>query len=112
MLRVFASSTIVLTGLDHWTTYLCLREPVEGWIVSEANPVADWLFQSAGLGTGLALDSLVTLGAVYFLLVSRFFAPRIKTGLLALLTLSTGYAVLHNLGAIARMGLAPWSEVA
>jgi hypothetical protein len=29
--------------------------------------------------------------------------------LLAIITISTGYAVVNNLGAIARMGLAPWS---
>lgn len=109
MLRAFASSTIVLTGLDHWTTYLCLRAPVEGWLVSEANPFADWLFRWAGLDLGLAVDTTVTLAAVVFLVTTRVFAPTLKVGFLALITLSTGYAVVNNLGAIARMGLMPWS---
>lgn len=109
MLRAFASSTIVLTGLDHWTTYLCLRAPVEGWVVSEANPFADWLFRWAGLDLGLAVDTAVTLGAVFFLVTTRVFAPNLKVAFLALITLSTGYAVVNNLGAIARLGLMPWS---
>ena len=25
--------TLFLTGADHWTTYLCLREPILGWQV-------------------------------------------------------------------------------
>jgi len=109
MLRAFALSTIILTGLDHWTTYLCLRAPVEGWVVTEANPFADWLFRCAGLDLGLAVDTLVTLVAVLFLVSTRVFALRLKLGFLALITFSTGYAVVNNLGAIARMGLTPWS---
>ena len=109
MLRAFALSTLVLTGLDHWTTYLCLRAPVEGWAVTEANPFADWLFRWAGLDLGLAVDTAVTLGAVVFLITTRVFAPNLKVAFLALITLSTGYAVVNNVGAIVRMGLMPWS---
>jgi hypothetical protein len=32
-----------------------------------------------------------------------------KTSLLAVITIFTGYAVVNNLDAISRMGLAPWS---
>ncbi|MAG29313.1 MAG: hypothetical protein CL908_00270 [Deltaproteobacteria bacterium] len=109
MLRVFAFTTILLTGADHWTTYLCLKAPVEGWHVAEANPVADWLFQWAGLTGGLMIDSLVTLAAVAFLATTGILNRTAKIALLAIITISTGYAVVNNLGAIARMGLAPWS---
>ena len=34
-----------------------------------------------------------------------------KLALLAIITVSTGYAVVNNLGAISRMGVAPWSGV-
>ena len=112
MLRVFACATILLTGADHWTTYLCLRSPVEGWLVSEANPFAEWLFDWAGLGAGLAIDTAVTLGAVVFLVTTQVFGRSVKLGLLGVITASTGYAVFNNLGAITRMGLAPWSGVA
>ena len=111
MLRLFALTTVLLTCADHWTTYLCLHAPVEGWTVAEANPVAEWLFDQAGLTAGLAIDTLLTLGAIVFLVGTGLFDHRVKLGLLGVLTLSTGYAVLNNLGAIHRMGLAPWSGV-
>jgi hypothetical protein len=109
MLRVFAFTTILLTCADHWTTYLCLRAPIDGWVVVEANPVAEWLFGWAGLDTGLLIDSAMTLGAVIFLTTTDVFSRTIKMSLLAVIAMSTGYAVLNNLGAISRMGLAPWS---
>ena len=111
MLRLLTIATLLLTGADHWTTWLCLRAPVEGWLVSEANPFADWLFSQAGLGTGLLIDSAVTLAAILFLVRTRLFDRPVKIGLLAVITLSTGYAVFNNLGAITRMGIAPWSGV-
>ena len=61
MLRLLAGFTLLLTGADHWTTYLCLRMPVEGWEVIEANPLADWLFQVMGLVPGPAIDTAITL---------------------------------------------------
>lgn len=109
MLPYLTLTTIALTALDHWTTYVCLRSPVDGWVVSEANPIADLLFRLAGLGPGLAIDSLVTLAAVFFLFTTRLFSHTSKIALLAIITLTTGYAVFNNLGAINRMGIAPWS---
>jgi len=109
MLRLFAFTTILLTCADHWTTYLCLHAPVDGWNVVEANPVAEWLFSWAGLDAGLLIDSAVTLGAVLFLSTTQVFTRTMKISLLAVITISTGYAVVNNLGAISRMGLAPWS---
>lgn len=109
MLRLLAITTILLTCADHWTTYLCLHAPIEGWQVSEANPVADWLFAWAGLNGGLLIDSLITLGAVAYLLTTHHFARVVRVALLAVITLATGYAVVNNLTAITRMGIAPWS---
>lgn len=108
MLRLFTTTTILLTCMDHWTTYLCLRAPVEGWSVSEANPIAQWLFEWAGLGTGLMIDSFVTVVAIGFLISTAVLSRSIKIALLVSITLSTGYAVFNNLGAITHMGLAPW----
>lgn len=109
MLRLFAGMTIALTCADHWTTYLCLHAPVVGWSVGEANPVAQWLFAHAGLGAGLAIDSVLTVAAIAFLSLTDTLAHEVKLGLLAVIACSTGYAVLCNLGAITQMGLAPWS---
>ena len=109
MLRLFAITTIVLTCADHWTTYLCLHAPIDGWRVVEANPIAGWLFGWAGLSNGLIIDSMVTLGAVLFLSTTDVFGRTLKISLLAIIAMSTGYAVVNNLGAISRLGLAPWS---
>ena len=112
MLRFFAFTTILLTCADHWTTWLCLHAPVSGWQVSEANPMADWLFEWAGLSGGLMIDSLVTLGAVFFLLTTAVFGRTLKVALLALITCATGYAVVNNFEAIHRMGISPWTGLA
>jgi len=109
MLRVFAWMTIALTCADHWTTWLCLHAPVDGYDVVEANPVAQWLFAHAGLVTGLAIDSVLTVAAVAYLAMTETLADGVKLGLLAVIACSTGYAVLSNLGAITQMGIAPWS---
>jgi hypothetical protein len=111
MLRVLVPATILLTGADHWTTYLCLHAPIEGWTVSEANPFAGWLFEHTGLVGGLAIDSAITLGAIAFVATTQILAPWLKASLLVVITLSTGFAVASNLDAITRMGLAPWSGV-
>lgn len=107
MLRLLAGSSLLLTGADHWTTWLCLRSPVSGWEVTEANPIADWLFQSTGLVPGLAIDSLITLFAVAFLLLTAALPDTIKIAFLGLITLTTGYAVVNNLTAMSEMGLWP-----
>ena len=78
----------------------------------EANPFADWLFRSTGLAVGLAIDSAITLGAIVFLATTGVFEHRVKLGLMGIITLATGYAVFNNLGAISRMGLAPWTGIA
>jgi hypothetical protein len=111
MLRVFAITTILLTGVDHWTTYLCLHAPINGWSVVEANPIAEWLFSWAGLGIGLMIDSCLTLVAVVFLATTTIFGRTMRVGLLAIITVATGYAVFNNLGAISRMGIDPWAGI-
>lgn len=102
-----AGLTLLLAAADHWTTYLCLRRPVDGWVVTELNPIADWLFATLGLVPGLLLDSAVTLAAVAFLL-STARLPRVaKAGFLAAICLWTAYAVFNNLQAIGALGLSP-----
>ncbi len=107
MLRALAATALVLTGADHWTTYLCLRRPVSGWEVTEANPMADWLFQSAGLLPGLAIDSVITLAALAFLLATPAVSHRVKVCFLGVIASSTAYAVINNLNAIHAIGLWP-----
>jgi len=105
LLRGLALLTLLLTCADHWTTYLCLRFPVEGWHVSEANPLADWLFGLAGLVPGLVVDSAITIGAISFLLMTARLGPNTKVALLAFISLTTGYAVASNVSAMSALGL-------
>ena len=110
-MRILALVTLFLTAADHWTTFLCLRRPVSGWQVTEANPIADWLFSSMGLLPGLVLDSVVTVAAVAFLLTTRLVPSPAKSAILTVVVAWTGYAVFNNLSAIATLGLSPLGVV-
>ncbi len=44
---------MVFNVADNTTTFLCLRQPVPGFEVFEANPLARWLFEVLGLAEGL-----------------------------------------------------------
>lgn len=99
--------TVLLSAADHWTTYLCLRTPLPGWEVTEANPIADWLFESFGLVPGLLFDSALTLGAVAFLLTTRRVSSFGKFCFFGLIMAWTGFAVINNLQAISTIGLSP-----
>ena len=106
-MHLIAITTLVLSAVDHWTTYLCLRSPISGWEVSEANPISDWLFSWIGLVPGLAVDSLITVFAVLFLLSTQRLSKSVKVGFFCAVTLCTGYAVINNLQAINAMGISP-----
>ena len=107
MLHILALLTLLLTAADHWTTYLCLKSPVPGFDVSEANPIAEWLFDSLGLVPGILLDSAVTLLAIGFLLSTALIPRPAKRVFLMVVIGWTGYAVMNNLQAILSMGLSP-----
>jgi hypothetical protein len=107
MLGPLAVIVIVLTSLDHFTTWLCLNQPVEGWSVTEANPLSDFLFSEFGLAQGLALDSAVTLALLLMLVRTDLLSRRAKVASLVLLMATTGYAVVNNLQAVRALGLWP-----
>ena len=104
-MHLFAITTLALSAVDHWTTYLCLRQPITGWQVSEANPISEWLFSWIGLVPGLLVDSLITVCAVIFLVTTPRLPQLVKTAFFCAVVLSTGYAVVNNLWAIKAMGL-------
>ena len=64
MLHALTGLAFLFALLDHLTTWLCLRAPIPGWEIREANPLAAWLFTRVGLVEGLAIDTLVTALAV------------------------------------------------
>jgi hypothetical protein len=105
MIRTMALVTVLLSAADHWTTYLCLRTPLVGWEVTEANPIADWLFGAVGLVPGLLVDSALTLGAVGFLVITRRVSNPAKLCFFGLISAWTGFAVVNNLQAISTIGL-------
>ncbi len=107
MLGWLAIIVLFLSTADHWTTYLCLRSPVAGFEVSEANPIAAWLFELIGLVPALALDGVVTLVAVLFLVVTPVLPRAIKLVFLMAVAGWTGAAVLNNLEALEALGLSP-----
>jgi hypothetical protein len=104
-MRAMALLTVLLSAADHWTTYLCLRAPLLGWEVTEANPIANWLFGSFGLVPGLVLDSFLTLGAVGFLLTTQRVSSAAKFCFFGAIVAWTGFAVINNLQAISDIGL-------
>jgi hypothetical protein len=108
MLPAFVALTVLFTMADHWTTYLCLRAPIDSWQVTEANPIAEWLFGSVGLVPGLLIDSVITLIAIVFLLTTSLIPPRMKTTFFLFVAIWTGWAVSNNLGALRSLGLSPW----
>ena len=106
-MHLLAAATLVLSAADHWTTYVCLRNPVAGWEVIEANPISDWLFSWLGLVPGLLIDSAITLFAVGFLLWTNRLPQLVKGTFFSLVVLTTGYAVINNIRAIDALGLSP-----
>ena len=107
MLHFLAALTLLLSAADHWTTYLCLRSPVSGFDVTEANPFSAWLFQSVGLVEGLMIDSLLTVAAIAFLITTPWMPRIAKVAFLVAVVGWTGFAVANNLNAIYLLGLSP-----
>ncbi|NNL67891.1 MAG: hypothetical protein HKP30_16705 [Myxococcales bacterium] len=105
MLPVLLLLTVALSAADHWTTYLCLSSNTPGWQVTEANPLADWLFSSAGLVEGLLIDSAITIVALAFLAVTPRLPHLVKIGFLSFAAFWTGFAVVNNIQAAQTMGL-------
>ena len=105
MLQSLVVIALVLSAADHWTTYLCLRGQIAGWEVTEANPLAEWLFQHFGLATGLWIDTAVTALVLAFLVRTSRIGRPAKLAALAVLIGTTAYAVANNLEAVRTLGL-------
>ena len=105
---VLGTLVILFNGVDNATTFLCLRQPVEGFEVFEANPVARALFDSLGLVEGLVLEMAITLLAVVFLVWTRRVPRRLKLTLLALLAVLPAWASVNNLIVIRAVAVLGW----
>ena len=107
MVPILALFVLLVSAADHWTTYLCLRAPVDGWRVLEANPISAWLFEWVGLGGGLWIDSVATLAGMAYLIRTPRVPEEVKLLFLTVVVGSTAYAVDNNLDALFRLGLSP-----
>jgi len=97
-MRVLLGAVVVLLNLaDNATTFLCLRAPVPGFDVMEANPAAAWLFDVIGLGPGLVLEMVVTTVAIAFLVTTPRIPRRAKLALLIVLAALPAWAAVNNL---------------
>jgi len=105
MLHLLALCTLLLTTADHLTTWLCLRAPVAGFAIYEANPIAAWLFAQLGLVPGLLVDSAVTLAGLAFLVKTGMLAHGLKLAFLGVVVLATSLAVANNVRALEILGL-------
>ncbi len=105
---VLGALVLVFNCLDNATTFLCLREPVAGFEVFEANPVARVLFDSVGLMEGLLLETAFTLVAVGFLVFSNRVPQRLKLALLSVLVVLPAWASVNNLLVIRAVRAVEW----
>ena len=110
-MHVVLGTLVVLLNLaDNATTFLCLRAPVPGFEVIEANPAAAWLFNSVGLLPGLALEMAVTTLAIAFLVATTRISSRAKLALLVVLAALPAWAAVNNILVIRATNLAiGWS---
>jgi hypothetical protein len=96
-MRIALGVLVVLLNLaDNTTTFLCLRAPVPGFDVAEANPAAAWLFDAIGLVPGLAFEMAVTTAAVAFLVATTHVPHRVKLALLIILAALPAWAAINN----------------
>ncbi len=112
LLKSLAVGVILASTADHWTTYLCLREPITGFNVTEGNPLAAWLFGQVGLVPGLLLDSLITLMAVLVVVKTDLVPHGLKLGFFGAVCVWTGLAVANNVAILQALGLASFTAAA
>jgi len=105
MLHVFTGLAFLFALLDHLTTWLCLRTPIPGWEIREANPLAAWLFERVGLMEGLAIDTGVTALALALVASAARMPRAARLSLLGLLMGTSAFAVANNLDVIQQIGL-------
>ena len=96
---------VVLNLLDNTTTFLCLRAPVPGFEIFEANPMARWMFEAVGLLEGLLLETVITTAAVAFLVLTTRIPRRIRIALLAVLAVLPAWAVANNMQVMHEIGV-------
>jgi hypothetical protein len=98
-------AVVVFNLLDNATTFLCLRAPVAGFDVVEANPFARVLFDGLGLVPGLLFETAITTTTVAFLVFYTRLSAPVRLGLLAVLALLPAFASVNNLLVMRAVGI-------
>ena len=94
---MLAALAFLFNAADNLTTYLCLRSPIDGIEIYEANPLAAWGFHLIGLEAGLWIETVLCGAAIAFLLHSPLFSLRARMALLAVLAALPAGAAANNL---------------
>jgi len=102
---ILGALVIIFNFMDNFTTFACLRAPVAGFEITEANPVAHWLFSWIGLAEGLILEMLITMGAVAFLMFTRRLPNSTRLLLLGILAVLPAIAAVNNLDVMYAIGI-------
>jgi hypothetical protein len=102
LIAVFMAVTLA----DSYTTWACLRAPISGWEVIEANPASAWLFASLGLVPGLVVDGLGTVLVLGWIGYTKIITPKFKSAFLLLLIAASGWAAYNNYQGMIDMGIA------
>ena len=92
-----AAGALIMNALDNLTTYRCLDNPIPGFEVYEANPLAAWGFDMVGLELGLWIETALCGAAILFLVYSPLFGFRARMALLAVLAALPAGAAANNL---------------
>ncbi len=100
-----AGLAMLMNALDNWTTFTCLQQPVPGYEVYEANPLAAWGFETFGLLPGLIGEMMLTMVAIAFLVRSHTFSLPVRLILLTAMVVLPGWAALNNLQVMQALGL-------
>ncbi|MFQ5513055.1 MAG: hypothetical protein ACE5FG_01350 [Myxococcota bacterium] len=108
-MRFLLGMLVILFDLmDNFTTFICLTsEPigVPGAVLTEANPVARWLFESVGLYQGLVFSTVVTVSAVAFLVFTKRLHPTLRLLLLGVLAILPAFAAVNNYLVMQQVGI-------
>jgi hypothetical protein len=100
-----ALAVVAFNLLDNATTFLCLRAPVAGFEVVEANPFARFLFDGVGLVPGLLLETAITTATVACLVFCGRVSRPLRVGLLLVLALLPAWASVNNLLVMRAVGI-------
>jgi hypothetical protein len=89
---------LILANLgDNISTYLALALPaIEGMLITEANPIAAWIFETMGLVKGLIFEFVLSIGILFWLMGVKNIPYKWKVVIFVGILIPTVYAVINN----------------